>query len=398
MNISNSDQISVLQDGTPNPLLNVGLIGTGRISDIYLQTCSSFSEISIVACGSLDLEESRRKAVRYDIPKVASSEDIIADDSIDCILNLTIPTVHAEVSMAALAAGKHVYSEKPFATTLQDGQRILDLATTKGLMVGNAPDTFLGGRWQTARKLIDNGVIGTTIGCMAHVGTHGVERHNPNPDFYYQSGGGPLLDLGPYYLTAMVFLMGPIKRVSGMASRSFNKRQIENGPRHGEWINVEVNTHSLSMMEFASGAIGNMTISFDIWDSETPRLEIYGTDGTICIPDPDPVHGANNFHGPVWYRTRKTSRWEYQPRPTDRPDTWLEAENTHGFNTNSRGLGLLEMAHALNEGREPRASGKLAQHVLEVMLAIEASPKQSGFVDIASDCVIPPPLSETFPG
>ena len=218
-----------------------------------------------------------------------------------------------------------------------------NLAAERGLMVGNAPDTFLGGRWQTARKLIDSGVIGAPIGCMAHAGTHGVERHNPLPDFYYQPGGGPLFDLGPYYLTAMVFLMGPIRRVSGIASRCFNKRQIENGPRQGEWIDVEVDTHSLSMMEFVSGAIGNMTISFDIWDSATPRLEIYGTEGTVCIPDPDPVHGANNFGGPVWYRTRKTSRWEYQPRPTDRPATWLEAKNTHGFNSNSRGLGLLEI-------------------------------------------------------
>ena len=162
-------------------------------------------------------------------------------------------------------------------------------------------------------------------------------------------------------------------------------------------MNVEVNTHSLSMMEFASGAIGNMTISFDIWDSETPRLEIYGTNGTICIPDPDPVHGANNFGGPVWYRTRKTSRWEYQPRPTDRPATWLEAKNTHGFNSNSRGLGLLEMAHALHENRPPRASGELAQHVVEVMLSIEDSSKQGGFIDIASKCTIPPMLPETFP-
>ena len=163
-------------------------------------------------------------------------------------------------------------------------------------------------------------------------------------------------------------------------------------------MNVEVDTHSLSLMEFASGAIGNMTISFDIWDSESPRFEIYGTEGTICIPDPDPVHGANNFHGPVWYRTRTTSRWEFQPRPTDRPADWLEADNTHGFNANSRGLGLLDMAHALNEGRAPRASGALAQHVLEVMLAIEASPKQGGFIDIASSCATPPLLPENFPG
>jgi predicted dehydrogenase len=382
----------------PFPPLNVGLIGTGRISDIYLETCTAFSAVNISACGSLDPEESRRKAAHYGIAKVASPQDIIADDTIDCILNLTIPAVHAEVSLAALAAGKHVYSEKPLATTLQDGQRILDLAAARGLTVGNAPDTFLGGRWQTVRKLLDDGVIGTPIGCMAHVGTHGVERHNPNPDFYYQHGGGPLLDLGPYYLTAMVFLMGPIKRVSGMASRSFDRRQIETGPRSGDWMNVEVDTHSLSTLEFVSGAIGNMTISFDIWDSESPRFEIYGTEGTICIPDPDPVHGANNFGGPVWYRTRKTSRWEFQPRPTDRPDTWLEAENTHGFNVNSRGLGLVEMAYALNERRTPRASGELAQHVLEVMLGIDDSPRKGQFIDITSTCAVPPVLPNSFPG
>ena len=397
MKSTNYTQMLSSQSSSRYMPLSVGLIGTGRISDIYLQTCMSFSEINITACGSLNLKESKWKAEQYNIPKVASPEDIISDSTIDCILNLTIPTAHAEISLAALAAGKHVYSEKPFATTLQDGQRILNLAAERGLMVGNAPDTFLGGRWQTARKLIDSGVIGAPIGCMAHAGTHGVERHNPNPDFYYQPGGGPLFDLGPYYLTAMVFLMGPIRRVSGIASRCFNKRQIENGPRQGEWIDVKVDTHSLSMMEFVSGAIGNMTISFDIWDSATPRLEIYGTEGTVCIPDPDPVHGANNFGGPVWYRTRKTSRWEYQPRPTDRPTTWLEAKNTHGFNNNSRGLGLLEMAHALHESRPPRASGELAQHVVEVMLAIEESSKQGGFIDIASKCTIPPMLPETFP-
>ncbi|MEK9558450.1 MAG: Gfo/Idh/MocA family oxidoreductase, partial [Alphaproteobacteria bacterium] len=162
-----SGQIQASQNAAPAPLLTVGLIGTGRISDIYLQTCACFPEISIAACGSLDPEESRLKAAQYDIPKVASPADIIADDSIDCILNLTIPAVHAQVSMAALAAGKHVYSEKPLATSLQDGQRILDLAAAKGLTVGNAPDTFLGGRWQTARKLVDSGVVGKPIGCMA---------------------------------------------------------------------------------------------------------------------------------------------------------------------------------------------------------------------------------------
>jgi predicted dehydrogenase len=161
-------------------------------------------------------------------------------------------------------------------------------------------------------------------------------------------------------------------------------------------MNVDVDTHSLSMLEFESGALGSMTISFDVWDSETPRFEIYGTQGTICIPDPDPVHGANDFHGPVWYRTRKQSRWEFQPRPTDRPTDWCVAENRHGFNENSRGLGLLDLSYAVKEGRAPRASGDLAQHVLDVMLGILESPETGGYVDIKSRCERPKPLPENF--
>jgi len=161
-------------------------------------------------------------------------------------------------------------------------------------------------------------------------------------------------------------------------------------------MNVEVDTHSLSMLEFENGAMGSMTISFDIWDSETPRFEIYGTEGTICIPDPDPVHGANDFHGPVWYRTRKESRWEFQPRPTDRPVEWCIAENRHGFNENSRGLGLLDLSYAAKEGRAPRASGDLAQHVLDIMLGILESSDRGGHVDIETRCERPEPLPENF--
>ena len=207
----------------------------------------------------------------------------MADPDIDCILNLTIPAAHAEITLQALNNGKHVYSEKPFVTQLKDGLAILEKAREKSLTVGNAPDTFLGGRWQTCRKLIDEGIIGRPIGVTAFVGTHGVERHHPNPDFYYHKGGGPLLDLGPYYLTAMVFLLGPIVAVNGMGSSAFSQRMIENGPRHGEKIDVEVDTHSQSMLVFENGALGSMTISFDIWDSEMPRFEIYGEEGTILL-------------------------------------------------------------------------------------------------------------------
>lgn len=369
----------------------VGLIGCGRISDIYLKTLEKSDEVEVVACASLDLGESQAKAAQYGIGKACLPDEIFADPEIDCVLNLTIPSAHAEISLKALEAGKHVYSEKPFATNLIDCGKILDLAEQKGLLVGNAPDTFLGGRWQTVRATLDAGTIGRPTGVFAHVGTHGTERHHPNPDFYYAKGGGPLLDLGPYYLTAMVFCLGPIVRVAGLARRTFNRRMIENGPRSGEWMPVEVDTHSVSLLEFESGVIGDMTMSFDIWDSETPRLEIYGEEGTICIQDPDPVHGANIFQGDVLYRTRQTARWTHQPRPEGRGD-WEVAENLHGYNEDSRGLGLLDLAQAVREGRKPRASGELANHVFEIMAAIEQAPHSGTYQSISSRCDRPDPL------
>ena len=376
--------------------LRIGLIGCGRISDIYLENCARFDEIDVVACASLDLAESKAKAEQHGIAKACTPDAILSDPDIDAVLNLTIPAAHAEIGLSALDSGKHVYAEKPFATALEDGERLLALAREKGLTVGNAPDTFLGGRWQTVRKLLDQGLIGKPTGVAAFVGTHGVERHHPNPDFYYQVGGGPLLDLGPYYLTAMVFLLGPIQQVSGMTRRTFDRRMIENGPRHGDMMDVAVDTHVQSMFRFASGVIGSMTISFDVWDSEMARFEIYGEDGTICIPDPDPVHGANVFGGPVWYRTRDTSRWSHQPRPEGR-EHWQVAENTHGYNENARGLGLLDLAYAVAEGRPPRASGEMAYHVLDVMLSMLRSSDSGRFEPVQSHCDRPAPLPEVFP-
>jgi len=372
--------------------MKVGLIGTGRISDVYLTNCMKFEELDVIACASLDREEASLKAKRFNLPQVLSPEELLSDDEIECVLNLTIPAAHFDISKAALEAGKHVYSEKPFVTSLNKGQQLLDLAAERQLLIGNAPDTFMGGRWQTVRKLIDSGVIGKPSGFTAHVGTHGVERHHPNPDFYYKEGGGPLLDLGPYYLTVLVFLFGPMTRVCGMSNRSTNTRLIENGPRNGEIIDVEIDTHSLSLIEFDCGVIGSMTMSFDVWESETPRLEIYGSEGSICIPDLDPVHGANNFDGPVWFRRRKDSRWEFQPRPIDRPEQWLVAENRYGYNANYRGLGLRDLAQARVENREPRADGKLAFHVLEALIAIEESARAQRFQEISSTVKRPDPM------
>ncbi len=374
----------------------VGLVGCGRISDIYLKNCATFGALEIVACASLDIDESRSKASRYGIAKACTPEEIFDDPDIEAVLNLTIPAAHQEISSQALAAGKHVYSEKPFVTRLGEGRALLSLASEMGLTIGNAPDTFLGGRWQTVRKLIDQGVIGAPTGVSAFVPTHGTERHNPNPDFYYQIGGGPLLDLGPYYLTAMVFCLGPMKRVAGLSRRTFDERMIETGPRNGSLIAVEIDTHCLSLIEFESGVIGQMLMSFDVWDSEMPRFEIYGEEGTICIPDPDPVHGANIFHGEVWVRTRDTARWTHQPRPTGR-EHWQVAGNTHGFNYDARGLGVLDLAYAVRNDRAPRASGEMAFHVCEAMAGMLTAPDEGRFVDLESRCARPEPLPENFP-
>ena len=377
-------------------MLRIGLIGCGRISDIYLSNFARFPELSVIAAASLNHEETKAKAEHYQIPLATSVDEVLSHPDVDCILNLTIPAAHADITLRALQAGKHVYSEKPFVTDRLDGLEIMRLASEKGLWVGNAPDTFLGGRWQTCRTLIDDGVIGKPLAVSAFVGTHGVERHHPNPDFYYQKGGGPLLDLGPYYLTAMVFLLGPIAAVSGMARCGFDQRMIENGPRYGEMMDVEVDTHSQSMLKFETGAIGTMTMSFDIWDSEMPRFEIYGEDGTISIADPDPVHGANIFDGDVLYRTKNMSRWSHQPRPTDR-GPWQVAENPFGYNYNARGLGLLDMAYAIKEGRPPRASDTLSFHIFDVMDSLLQSCASSEQHKIESRCDRPPILPLDFP-
>ncbi|MBT4526588.1 MAG: Gfo/Idh/MocA family oxidoreductase [Deltaproteobacteria bacterium] len=376
--------------------LRVGLIGCGVISDIYLKTCQKFEVIDIVACASLDLEESRQKAKQYNIAKVCQPDELIQDPDIDCILNLTIPAVHAEISMAALEAGKHVYSEKPFATDLKDGEKILALAKSKNLFVGNAPDTFLGGRLQTCRKIIDDGIIGEPTGASAFVGTHGVERHHPNPAFYYQTGAGPLLDLGPYYLTALISMLGPIKRSCGFSKKTFSERIIESQPRHGEMMQVEVDTHICGTLEFENGVIGSLMTSFDIWDSQLPRLEIYGKEGTICMPDPDPVDGPNIFGGEVYYKTRETARWSYKPR-VQGLEEWTVAENNHGYNEDSRGLGLADMAYAIKNQRPHRANGEMAHHVLETMLGLLESSQKGAYSVLKSTCSIPAALPADFP-
>ncbi len=374
---------------------NVGLLGCGDICDIYFKNCRDSEILNVAACASLHEEKAHKKAKEYGVPKACSIDELIHDPALDIILNLTVPEVHAKYNLAALEAGKHVYSEKPLAATMEDGQRIIELANAKNLKVGCAPDTFLGGRLQTCRRAIDEGLIGEPTAAAAFVVSPGHEWHHPNPDFFYRPGGGPLLDIGPYYLTALVSLLGPVESCSGFSKITFPERTIPTGPKRGDTIKVEVPTHISGTMAFSSGAIGTITASFDIWDSQLPRIEIYGTAGTLCIPDIDPLDGPNLFGGPLLIKTKETSRWRGVPRKTEL-ENWDVLPAVHGFNVNSRGIGLSDMAYAIRDGRSHRANGEMAYHVLEIGYALLESAKNRQYYHLSSTCSRPAPLPMDF--
>src|SRR6266498_2532672 len=244
---------------------NVGIVGCGNISGIYLEAGKKWDILNIVACADIDLARAQAQAAKYGIPKAIGVAELLADPSIAIVINLTVPQAHAEVALAALAAGKSVYNEKPLALDREQAKQVLDLAREKGLRVGCAPDTFLGGGLQTCRKLIDDGVIGEPIGASAFMMSHGPESWHPNPGFYYQPGAGPMFDMGPYYLTAIISLLGPVRRVSGSARVSMLERTITSEPLNGTKVLVNTPTHVTGVLEFASGAVGTVITSFDVW-------------------------------------------------------------------------------------------------------------------------------------
>lgn len=353
----------------------IGLIGCGNISSVYLKNLTQiFKSIDVTACADLDITRAKATAEEFSIPKYYTTEELLADPEIEIVVNLTIPKAHADICIAALEAGKHVYVEKPLAVTIKDGQKILKKAEEKGLMVGCSPDTFLGAGLQTCIKLIEDGWIGKPIAATAFMTCHGPEDWHPNPNFFYQIGGGPLLDMGPYYLTALVSMLGPVKSVAGSVGISFENRMIGNPEgRYGEKIKVEIPTHATGILNFQCGAIGTLVTSFDIWESQLPRIEIYGSEGTLSVPDP------NIFDGPVQIYRQEEKQWREIPL-------------LHNYTDNKRGIGLADMAQALVSGRKHRASGQLAYHVLEIMDAIGQSSKEFKYMDIESDCEKPTPL------
>ena len=349
----------------------VGIIGCGKISNAYFTGSKPFAAAKIVACADLDRARAEAKAKEHGI-RACSVEQLLRDPEVQLVLNLTIPKSHAEINLAALSAGKHAYTEKPFAITPAEAKPVLVAAKKKGLRVGSAPDTFLGGGIQTCRKLIDDGAIGEPVAATAFMMGHGVEAWHPNPEFYYKPGGGPMLDMGPYYLTALVNLIGPVKRVTSATRSSFPQRKVTSQPFAGKIIDVEVPTHYAGVVDFANGAIGTLVMSFDVWSHTLPRIEIYGTEGSLSVPDP------NTFTGPV--RLRKANDKE-----------WTEIPLTHSDQV-GRGIGIADMAQAIVTGRKHRANGDLACHVLDVLCAFEEASTAGRHVMIQSTCERPAAL------
>jgi predicted dehydrogenase len=353
-------------------MLHIGIVGSGFISRAYLRAAQDFPDIRIVACSDVNFAAAEEKAHEFRI-QAQSVEELLVNSEIDLVLNLTVPQSHGTVSLRAIDAGKHVYSEKPLTISAKEAKELLSAAEAKARRVGVAPDTFLGGGQQTARALIDDGNIGTPIGGTAFILLPGHEHWHPNPDFFYQPGGGPVFDMGPYYLTALVNLLGPIRRVISIGRRTFDDREIRSGPRKGERIPVPILTHFNALLEFQEGPVVSFHASFDVQNHTHSPIEIYGTEGTLQVPDP------NTFGGPVRLLKRGKS-------PADIP-------LTHGFgDRNYRILGVAEMGKAIEQRKPHRASGELGYHVLEVMEAIVEGGGHGSPVEISSRCEKPTTL------
>ncbi|WP_199034858.1 Gfo/Idh/MocA family protein [Glycomyces salinus] len=327
----------------------IGIVGLGAISAQYLATIESHPLVKIVAVA--DLNESRAREVAAETGAEAVTVDQLVDDPrVDTVLNLTIPAAHADIALRAIAAGKHVYGEKPLAATFGEAERVVEAARAAGATVGCAPDTVLGTGIQTAREAVDAGRIGTPTAATATMIAPGHELWHPNPDFYYAEGGGPLLDMGPYYVTSLVHLLGPVVSVSGAAGRSRDVRTIRSGPRAGERIPVTVDTHVTGILEHAGGALSTIVMSFEGLTTEAPPIEVQGTEGSLAVPDP------NHFDGEVTLRSlgREGS---------------VALPVSAGYAEAGRGVGLVDMLRA-DPDRPARADGALGLHVLEVMTAV----------------------------
>ncbi|MGC3938704.1 Gfo/Idh/MocA family protein [Roseobacter sp. EG26] len=362
----------------------IGIIGCGNISATYFKLAPLFKSLDIRAVADLNMDAAIMRAAEYSV-RADTIQDLLNADDIDIVINLTVPAAHFEVTMQILTAGKHAYSEKPFVLTVEEGEVLQRLASEKGLRVGSAPDTFLGGAHQLARAAIDDGQVGEIIGGTCHVMSHGMEAWHPNPDFFFQKGGGPVLDLGPYYITNLVQLIGPVKAVTAMASASFDTRTIGNGPREGEMVPVETPTNVHAVLEFQNGALITFGASWDVWAHRHESMELYGTKASLYVPDP------NFFAGDVLLAGLEGEPIEITPR--NHPFSVHNSQDGRGADqANYRCAGLADMAAAISEGREHRCGLELATHVVEVMTAILRSAEDRRWLEMTTTCTRPEPL------
>ncbi len=354
----------------------VGVIGCGNISEIYFETATKFPILDMVACADLFPEAAQARAKQFNIPRVLSVDELLADPDIDGVLNLTIPNVHAKVAMQALNAGKHVLSEKPLGITREEGEQVLALAEQKNLRVANAPDTFLGSGQQTARRVLDAGVIGKPLSATAFMMSRGPEAWHPNPAFYYDHGGGPMFDMGPYYLHAMFNLFGPIKRVSAMTGILIPERTVGSGKHAGEKITVVTPDHFTGSLEFDNGVIATMAMSFATAFSHLGGklpLTVFGDQGTMRVPDP------NTFDGDVLVR-RDDGKAPFEgaePIADGEHKDWYVAPVLH-HTEYQRSAGLADLAHAIASNRPHRASHEIAFAALDAMQGFLDSGKTHG--------------------
>ena len=355
----------------------IGILGSGKIFGRYVTGLSRYPELKIARVGDIDTTRAKEAANEFGIPDWGNDEDLYADDSVDIIVNLTPPVHHAATITAALRAGKHVYVEKPLATTVEDGRAVLEVAAETGTILGSAPDTFLGSASQTARKALDDGLIGEPIGASFFIGHSKAEKWHPDPRFLFQAGGGPVLDMGPYSLAILVNLLGPVSTVAASSRIGAPVRAVTSANRAIDSITVEVPTHAAAIFTFASGAIATAQLSFDVWDSELPHIEVYGTKGTLSLANP------NHFDGDVRVKRHTDDEWIVLPPVTELFGAVGTREQAR------RGLGVNDLASAI-EGGPHRANATFAFHILESLAAIDAASGQS--VSITSTCDRPAPL------
>ena len=361
--------------------LGVGIIGCGNISTAYLKLAPLFKDIEVRGVADLNAEAAKAQADAFGVT-AHSVEGLLAADDIDIVVNLTIPAAHFAVTKSILEAGKHAYSEKPLVLTLDEGEQLRSIATAKGLRVGSAPDTFLGGTHQQARQIIDAGEVGKIIAGTAHVMGHGMEMWHPNPDFFYQPGAGPVLDIGPYYVTNLIQLIGPVKRVAALATKSFATRKITSQPRAGEEIPVDTPTNIHALLDFENGATITLSTSWDVWAHRHANMELYGTDGSLFVPDPNFFGGTLEIAG--------------EDGEIKEIDAWAHPFGVKNDENNSRAnyrtAGLADMAQGIKEGRAHRCSLELAIHAVNVMTSILTSGETGSFIDLTTTCERPAAL------